>query len=146
MTRLSIALCSTIMLIAGPAAADKAADDAVKHRKQVMAGIAASSVGIANTLKGEADHPIAALGAMLAASANVEITKAAFAMNTMGKSEAKTTSVAAIWDDPDDFQEGLQKLSDAAAAVAAKGADVTFDDLKPVFATCKSCHDDYRDK
>lgn len=142
------AALAAMTLTAAPAGADEAADKAVQHRQRIMGAVGASAGGLAAGLKGDAAYSeiIAQLGAMLAASADIAITSAAFAMNTTGQSAVKSTALPKVWDDPDDFQAGLRTLSERAQAIAAKGADVTGEDLKSLFETCKACHDDYRER
>lgn len=147
--KFTTAIAATALLAtSGAAGADEAADGAVKFRQQVMNAVAASAGGIAGALKGNEDYAkiLGELTALLAAAADEDLTRTAFAMNTTGLADAKTTATAKVWDEPDDFQAGLTALSDAAAAIGAKGADVSMDDLKPLFKECKACHDSYREK
>lgn len=131
------------------ATAEEAAnpDAAIKYRKNVMKQIGGSVSAIASVLKGEAgrkeDLPL--LLAALEASSDPAMVKAAFQPTTEGGSE-KTTATGDIWSSWDEFAAIADKLGAAAKVAAAKGADVGFGEMKPVFAECKACHDDYREK
>ncbi len=147
-TLIAAALSSLVVATAMPAAAGEAEDAAVKFRQQLMGGIAASATGVAMAVKGDEEMQavLGKLTAMLAASADYDIIKAAFALNTTGETEAKTTATAKIWDEPEEFDAAIRKLADAAAAVGAMGADVSGAELKELFGTCKGCHDEFREK
>ena len=67
-------------------------------------------------------------------------------MNTHGQGSMKTTADAKIWSDWAKFEEGMMELEKAGQAMASAGANATFDEVKALGATCKGCHDDFRDK
>lgn len=124
------------------------ADAAIKYRKNVMKVVGGSTGAIGSVLKGEAgrQEDLAHLVQILAASTDPAMVKAMFQQNTDGQGVEKTTAIAAIWSDWDKFASIADKLGEATTAAAAKGADVSFDDMKPVFAQCKACHSDFREK
>ena len=130
----------------GALAAD--ADNAIKYRKNLMKVVGGSASAIAAILKGEAGQKsdLAALTQILAASTDPKVTGPAFQENTDGKGAEKTTATGEIWSDWDKFAGIAVKLGKATQAAAAAGENVTFAEMKPVFAECKACHDDFRDK
>lgn len=123
-------------------------DAAIKYRKDVMKIIGGSVTSIAAILKGEAGAPgdLAAMTQILALAADPAIIDTAFEMNTDGQGSEKTTSKGNIWTDWDKFKGITVKLNEAAADAAKAGANVTFAEMKPVFAQCKACHDEFRQK
>lgn len=132
--------------IAGPALAD--ADAAIKYRKNAMKAIGSQMGSIVAILKGEVDNKeaLAQHAAIMGEVTNMAITKPAFMTNTDGEGSADTTATAAIWNDWDKFESGLQDLAKAGDAIAAAGADASFDHVKELGAACKACHDDFRQK
>ncbi|MEM9046397.1 MAG: cytochrome c [Pseudomonadota bacterium] len=124
------------------------ADDAIKYRKKLMSIVGGSASTIGAILKGEAGRKedLAGLAQILAAVSDPAMIDAAFEMNTDGQGSEKTTSTANIWSDWQGFTKISADFNKAALAAAAKGADVTFAEMKPVFATCKACHSDFRKK
>lgn len=123
-------------------------DAAIKYRKSVMKVIGGATTAIGAILKREAGRTedLAALTQILANAADPAIVNAAFEANTDGKGSEKTTSRADIWSDWQGFTKISAEFAEAAKAAAARGADVGFRDLKPVFAQCKACHKAYRQK
>ncbi|MEM7177712.1 MAG: cytochrome c [Pseudomonadota bacterium] len=146
-TRIATATLAISLAFAGSAnAADPNA--AIKYRKDVMSVIGGSVTAIAAILKEEAGAraDLAALTQILALAADPAIIDTAFEMNTDGQGSEKTTAKANIWTDMDKFKAINVKLNEAAADAAKAGANVTFNEMKPVFAQCKACHDDFRQK
>ena len=113
-----------------------------------MKAVGAQMGAIVAILKGEVDNK-AALGehaAMMGAATSTAITVPAFTENTDGKGKRKTTSLGAIWQDWDKFEAGLKELEKAGAAAAAAGANISFNEVKALGATCKGCHKAFREK
>ncbi|MEL6478964.1 MAG: cytochrome c [Pseudomonadota bacterium] len=139
---------AAILTFAAPSAFAADADDLIKYRKNVMKAVGGSTQAIAAVLKGEAGRKedLPALTAILAAASDPALVNAAFQPNTDGQGVEKTTSTADIWGKWDDFTAISTKLGEATKAAAAKGADLSFADMKPVFAQCKACHDGFRQK
>ncbi len=132
--------------VASPAFAD--ADHSIKYRQNAMKAVGAQMGAIVAILKGEVDNK-AALGehaAMMGAATSTAITVPAFTENTDGKGKRKTTSLGAIWQDWDKFEAGLKELEKAGAAAAAAGANISFNEVKALGATCKGCHKAFREK
>lgn len=149
-TRLkALALLPLLPLLALPASANDADPDAaIKYRQGVMKAIGGATGNIGATLKGEAGSPdqLAHLVTLLATAADPAYTVPAFKQNTDGEGVEKTTATAKIWENWDDFESRLNKLGEVTKAAAAAGADAGMDQMKPVFETCKGCHDEYREK
>ena len=147
-TFLSATALLAVTLAAVPQAQAAEADDAIKYRKNLMQVVGGAATSIGAVLKGEAGQKadLAALTQILATVSDPNVTGPAFQMNTDGKGSEKTTATAAIWSDWDKFAKIAVDLNTAAKAAAAKGGDVTFAEMKPVFATCKACHSDFRKK
>ncbi|MBY8977459.1 cytochrome c [Rhodobacteraceae bacterium NNCM2] len=145
---LLIASTLSIALTGAQAAFAADADATIKYRQGVMKIIGGSVSNIAAILKGEAGQAseLAALTQILATASDPAIVDTAFKENTDGQGVEKTTASAKIWSDWDKFTEISAKLNEAAKTAAAAGADVSFDEMKPVFAECKACHDDFRVK
>lgn len=139
-------LAATLVTAGSAMAADP--DAAIKYRKDVMSIIGGSVSSIAAILKGEAGGTadLAALTQIMALAADPAIIDAAFETNTDGQGSEKTTAKANIWSDWDKFKAISVKLNEAVADAAKAGANVTFVEMKPVFAQCKACHDDFRQK
>ncbi|MEM7670493.1 MAG: cytochrome c [Pseudomonadota bacterium] len=123
-------------------------DAAIKYRQSVMKVIGGSTTAIGAILKGEAGkkEDLAALTRILASAADPAIVDAAFEQNTDSEGSEKTTANSEIWSEWQEFTKITAAFSKAADAAAAKGAEVGFRDLKPVFAQCKACHKAYREK
>lgn len=132
--------------VAGPAFAD--ADASIKYRQNSMKAVASQLGSIAAVLKGDIDNKgaLAKHAMMLGAATSTDITVPAFKTNTDGKGNAKTTSTGAIWTDWAKFEAGLNDLAKAGQAAADAGANITFDHVKAVAATCKTCHQAFRQK
>lgn len=145
MTRTLIA-AALAACIAGPALAD--ADAAIKYRQDAMQTIGAQMGSIVAILKGEVDNKAALANhaAIMGEATSTAITIPAFKTNTDGEGSVKTTATGKVWSDWAKFEEGLMELEKAGQAMAAAGADATFEEVKALGAACKSCHDNFRDK
>lgn len=150
MTTLATGLASALVLATLlPAGAEEAEpDSAIKFRQNVMRGIGGPTGNIGAIVKGEVPHQeqMAHLLEQLAIAADPAYTVVAFRQNTADQGFAETTALPKIWENWDDFEGRLKKLGETTSAAAEAGADVTEDQLKAVFDTCKACHDDYREK
>lgn len=132
----------------GPAVGD--ADNAIKYREGVMHTIGANAGAIAAIMKGDLPHKdtLAEHARVLAIAAGW--ANDAFHQNTHGMGKEKTTATEDVWKDwdkfagiMDDMEEEAQKI---AVAAEAGDMDAVGAGLKPLFKTCKSCHDDFRKK
>lgn len=124
------------------------ADGDIKYRQNAMKAIGSQMGSIAAILKGEVDNKgaLANHAALIGAATSTAITLPAFMPNTDGKGETKTTATNAIWTDWAKFEKGMKDLEVAGQAAAAAGANITFDEVKALGATCKACHSDFREK
>ena len=148
-TAILLATLAATSLAALPATAQEAEpDDAVKFRQSVMKGIGGPAGAIGGIVKGEVAHQelMAHFLDQLATAADPQATTAAFRQETAGEGMAKTTALPKIWENWDDFEGRLQKLGELTTAAAEAGADVSQDQLKEIFDTCKGCHDEYRER
>ncbi len=141
-----IAVAALAVCVAGPALAD--ADASIKYRKNAMKAIGAEMGSIVAILKGEIDNKgaLATHAAIMGAATKTAITKPAFMTKTDGEGSEKTTSTGAIWTDWAKFEAGLVALEKAGAAMADAGANASMDHVKALGATCKGCHDNFREK
>lgn len=149
-TRISRAALAAAVLAApmSAPAQDAEPDNAIAFRQSVMKGIGGPTGAIGGIVKGEVAHQelMAHFLDQLAAAADPQATTAAFRQDTAGEGMAQTTALPDIWENWDDFEEGLQKLGEVTTAAAEAGGDVSQDQLKAIFDTCKGCHDEYREK
>jgi cytochrome c556 len=124
------------------------ADDDIKYRQNSMKAIGSQMGSIVAILKGEVDNKaaLAEHAALIGAATSTAITIPAFKNNTDGQGERETTAIGAVWTDWAKFEQGLKDLEAAGAAAAAAGADISFDNVKALGATCKSCHTAFREK
>jgi cytochrome c556 len=113
-----------------------------------MKAIGSQMGSIVAILKGEVDNKdaLATHAAIMGAATKVAITGPAFKMKTDGEGVEKTTATGAIWTDWAKFEAGLMALEKAGAAMADAGANASMDNVKALGATCKGCHDDFREK
>jgi cytochrome c556 len=132
--------------IAGPALAD--ADASIKYRKNSMKAVGSQMGSIVAILKGEVDNKdaLATHAALMGAATKMMITKPAFMPNTDGQGTEKTTAIGAVWTDWAKFEAGLMALEKAGQAMADAGANASMDQVKALGATCKGCHDNFREK
>lgn len=124
------------------------ADDDIKYRQNAMKAVGSQIGSIVAILKGEVDNKaaLAEHAALIGAATSTSITVPAFKNNTDGQGERKTTATGKVWSDWDKFEQGLKDLEAAGAAAAAAGANISFDQVKALGATCKSCHKAFREK
>lgn len=132
------------------AAEDMTADDAIKYRKQVMSAVGDHMKSIAQIVKGEVIF-MDALPTHAKGLADVgKISLAAFEPEVLTGDEEKTTVTADIWSDWAGYEKSMAEMNDAAdafvAAVATGEKSEIGPALKTLGGTCKSCHDDFRDK
>jgi cytochrome c556 len=141
-----IAVAALAVCVAGPALAD--ADASIKYRKNAMKTVGAQMGSIVAILKGEVENKdaLATHAALMGAATKMSITGPAFKTKTDGEGSEKTTATGAIWNDWAKFEAGLAALEKAGAAMADAGANASMDQVKALGATCKGCHDDFREK
>jgi len=144
---LAASTCMLLSLAAGPAAAQFAKkEDAIKYRQSAFTLMASHFGRMTPVVKGQVPYepePIKANVALLRTLAT--LPWAGFGPGTEG-GEAKDD----IWLDEDGFKQAQQKLQDKLQALSAAADAGDLDRLRQAFgdvgASCKSCHDSYRQK
>ncbi len=135
-------------LTAWPAAAQfQKPEDAVKYRKAAFTVMATHFGRIGAMVQGRVPFDAAA------ATANAEIVAdmaklpyVAFVEGTAGTE--KGSPKATIWTERAKFDEGAKRLQDDTVKLVAAAKSNNLDQLKTAFgntaASCKACHDNYR--
>lgn len=146
----TLAILATLLAgLTTPALANEVEpDNAIKFRQNAMKAIGGATGNIGAILKGDVSHAdqMAHLAELLAEAARPEYTLVAFGQNTADQGFAQTTALPKIWENWDDFESRLRKLGEVTSAAAEAGDAVSMAEMKPVFETCKGCHDEYREK
>lgn len=139
------------LLAATPALAGP--DEAIKYRKGVMEGVGASFGGVFAVLKGDLDQQARLADITRLLALNASLAKDAFKTNTAGQGKERTTAKGdAIWANWADYAKRMDEFALASAALARvtaanpKDFKAIGDAAKPVAATCKGCHELYRQK
>lgn len=126
------------------------ADKAIKYRQGVY-GIMGWNFGpMAAMVKGEKPYDKEAF----ARHAKNVAAVGPMALEGFGpgtdKGAAETKAKPEIWTKMDDFKSKMTKMNDEATKLAAISQTGTLDEIKKQFgatgATCKACHDDYKNK
>ena len=150
LTAFALAGVLAALSLIGLAAAQTAPDNAIKYRKAVMSAVGANMSALAMIAKGEVEHveALAAHAQMLADTS--ELATAAFRQNTDGSGRERTTALAKVWSDWDDFDEGMKAFTEEANKLASMAEAGDMDGLPSQIGalgkTCKDCHDDFRSK
>jgi cytochrome c556 len=151
MNRLSFfaagALC---VLTALPAAAQfQKNEDAVEYRQGAFFIMGTHFGRIGAMAQGKVPFD----GAVAAANADIvlQMSKLPYAGFVEGTASTKKGGAkASIWTERAKFDEGAKKMQDAVANLAVAAKANNLETLKAAFSTaggtCKSCHDDYRNK
>jgi cytochrome c556 len=151
MTRLSLFAASALCLLtAMPAAAQfQKNEDAVEYRQGAFFIMGQHFGRIGAMAQGKIPFD----GAAAAANADivVQMSKLPYAGFVEGTSSTKKGGAkASIWSERAKFDEGAKKMQDAVANLAVAAKANNLETLKTAFSTaggtCKSCHDDYRNK
>lgn len=151
MTRILIAAAAVATLLTSlPAAAQfQKPEDAVKYRKAAFTVMGAHFGRIGAMTAGRAPFD----GAAAAANADVvadmaKLPFAGFVEGTAGTEKGQPT--AKVWSERAKFDEGAKKLQEESVKLAAAAKTNNLEALKTAFgataATCKSCHDNYRNQ
>ena len=133
------------------AAAQVKPDTAIEYRQSVYEVIGWNFKPMVAMVKGEAPYDKEAF-AKRAANVAVMAPMAleGFTPGSDKGDKQKTKAKAAIWEKMDDFKAKMAKLTEESAKLAAISKTGTFDEIKKQFgvtgATCKACHDDYKQK
>jgi cytochrome c556 len=145
-----MAVAAAAFCVAAPASAQFAKpEDAVKYRQSAFSVMGAHFGRIGAMVNGKApfDAKVAAENAELVA-VMAKLPWAAFGAGTDKDSRSK--AMAEVWSEPAKFKEHGDKLVAESTKLSAAAKTGNLDALKTAFAatagTCKSCHDDFRNR
>lgn len=143
---LGLAVCLAIAVPLTAAAQFAKKDDAIKYRQSALSLMGAHMKRIEAMVKGETPFNAAEVQKNAALIATLsELPWAGFGPGTEG-GKAKPE----IWKESAKFKEGSEKLMKAAVALNTAAKSGNLDQIKKAFgdtgASCKGCHDNYRDK
>lgn len=144
MRRLAATALALLVLAAGTAGAATPVD-AIKYRKAVMNTMAGHVGAISLIFSGKVEHQEYLLShAEALAAAGDQLGK----LFPAGSNEGDTAALPAVWSDAAAFQKAADagKAATAALRDAVKSGDKAAigKSLKPVFDSCKGCHDKFR--
>lgn len=133
----------------GAAQAQDAAEDLIKSRQSVMRIFASSLTGLGNIAQGKVSQPGHLTNYATSLASVSAILPDLFPEGTGADSGTKTRALAAIWEDPADFQQVIattQAAADALLAAAESGdpaaVGAALGDLGK--NGCGACHTKYR--
>jgi cytochrome c556 len=140
-----ITLGSAALLLLASVAGAGTPEDAVKYRQAVMNTMAGHVGAISLIFSGKVEHQEYLLShAEALAAAGDQVGK----LFPAGSGTAKSDALPLIWEEGDKFQKAADAARVATAALrdAVKSSDKAAigKSLKPVFDSCKGCHDRYR--
>lgn len=143
--RRTITLGTAALLFAGFSAGAGTPDDAVKYRQAVMNTMSGHVSAISLIFSGKVEHQEYLLShAEALATAGEQVGK----IFPAGSGTAKSDALPLVWEEADKFQKAADAAKTATAALrdAVKSGDKAAigKSLKPVFESCKGCHDRYR--
>ena len=145
-----MAAAAAAFSLAAPASAQFAKpEDAVKYRQSVFSVMGSHFGRIGAMVKGKVpfDAKVAADSAELVA-VMARLPWAAFGPGTDKDSRSK--AMAEVWSEPTKFKEHGDKLVAESAKLSAAAKTGSLDALKTAFTatagSCKSCHDDFRNR
>lgn len=148
MRRILITASSALLLattLSGTPAGAGTPEDAIKYRQAVMNTMAGHVGAITLIVSGKVDHQAYLLSHAEALAAAGEQLGQIF---PAGTDTGKTDALPLIWGEPDKFQKAAEagKAATAQLRDAVKSGDKAAinKSLKPVFDSCKGCHDRYR--
>jgi len=121
-----------------------ATDPTVKARQEAMDTIGKNTKLIAEMAKGDRSFDAAA-----AESAAATIAETAGKVPDLFKTQAddpESTAKPAIWENYGEFTDKAKALQTAAADADMSSLDSLKASLMAIGKTCKSCHDDFREK
>lgn len=136
-------------LLAGNAFAQAKPEDAIKYRQGVYKIIGWNFGPMAAVVKGEKPYDKEAFARN---AANVEfLAKLALeGFLVAGSDKGDTKAKSEVWSKMEDFKARMTKMNEETAKLAAVAKTGSFDDIKKQFgatgASCKSCHDTYKNK
>lgn len=138
-------LCGS--LLASPALAETAPEDAAKYRQYIMRALSGHFGAVTMTARGQAGDPANNPKHTAALVDLADEIGAAFAA-AGGAPVDDTEALPAIWEKPDAFAAAVDEFTAAVeafdAAVADGDADSVMATHREVGAACKGCHEDFR--
>lgn len=145
----TLILGSVMLAFSGVVAAQfSKADDAIKYRKSALFVMQQHYARVGAMVSGKVpfDAKTAADNAAVA-QAMSQLPWAAFGENTdLGDTKARPE----IWKEPAKFKQAAEKMQLEMGKLAAATKTGNLDSIKLAFratsASCKACHDDFRDK
>lgn len=136
-------------MLVGSVSAETKAEKSIEYRQGVYTVIGWNFGTMAAMVKGEVPYDKEAFAKR---AANVA-TMAPMVLEGFGPGTDKgapTKAKPEIWTKMDDFKSKLAKMNEEATKLAAISKTGSFDEIKKQFgatgASCKACHDDYKNK
>jgi cytochrome c556 len=133
------------LLFAASLASAATPEDSIKYRQAVMSTMAGHVGAISLIFSGKVEHQAYLLSHAEALAAAGEQAGKLF---PAGSGTGKTDALPLIWQEPEKFQKAADdaRLATAQLRDAVKSGDKAAigKSLKPVFDSCKGCHDRYR--
>ena len=149
-SKFQLSVAAAVLAVAIPAAAQfKSPEDAVEYRQSAFTVMGTHFGRLGAMVQGKVPYDAKA------AADNAEIVSVMSHLPYQGFVEGtsgtkKGSPKASIWTNRADFDSKAKKLQDATAKLATVAKEGSMDTLKPAFLataeTCKSCHDEYRNK
>ncbi len=123
-------------------------EEVIKYRQSVFKVIGWNFGAMAAMAKGEVPYNKETFSRH---ATNVEfVSRLALEGFPPGTENGETKAKPAIWSKLEDFKAKMGKMNDEAAKLAQIARSGGFDEIKKQFgstgASCKSCHDDYKNK
>ncbi len=144
-----VAVLGAIVFVGLSGFAAQAADDAIADRRAIMSSVGAAAGLGGGMMKGEIAYNPAAGKAVIATMRAASVTFGDFFPE--GSEAGDTKAKADIWSNAAGFAAEIDKwtaATEAAVAASGKPGPADLDAFKaamgPVFGTCKSCHEGYR--
>lgn len=145
----AVAIVATATLAASTAFAQAKPEDAIAYRQGAFKVIGWNFGPMAGMVQGRIPYDkdgFAKRAANVAAVAAMPLE--GFGPGT--DAGAPTKAKPEVWSKADDFKAKMMKMNEEATKLAAIAKTGSLDDIKKQFgatgATCKACHDDYRNK
>ena len=135
------AKAAAVVMASGLALVLGASEGAAKYRAHTMEAIGGHMSAVVDIVRGDVphtDHLPTHAGALAELA---QIVPSLFAEGSEGGD-----TLAAVWEQPEDFQAKLGAFKDATASLkaAAEAEEGVGQALRAVGQACKSCHDKYR--
>ncbi len=147
------AVLAAMLLTAGPAAAQSGEamsdEDAIEYRRAVFEVIAGNFEPMGAMVEGKIDYDAERFARN--AERVAELSGMALEGFEGGPHAGETESLDAVWDEWEQYQQGMQKFEERAQSLASEaegGADLNQvrGPFVEVADTCKSCHDNFREE